>query len=121
MHPGGSERHRCRTPSVIPSSADWLALSKHALFGSRPSPCLNYLLLLAASAIHGSNCTVEPYLCAPVPADRPHDVDCSWIQSRFTTFGGTGFADGVGASESEQYLSAMYFAIVRPEFCTTHR
>lgn len=51
-------------------------------------------------------------MCQPIPNERPHEVDCSWIQSRFSTFGGTGYDDEVGASESEQYLSAMYFAIV---------
>ena len=51
-------------------------------------------------------------MCAPIPEDRPHEVDCSWIKSRFTTFGGTGYDDGVGASESEQYNSALYFTIV---------
>jgi hypothetical protein len=42
----------------------------------------------------------------------PYDVDCSWIEDRELTLGGTGAAAGVGASESEQYLSAFYFAIV---------
>lgn len=65
----------------------------------------------AWNELHGTNCT-HPYKCAPIPEDRPHNVDCGWIQSRLTTFGGTGYADGVGASEGEQYLSAIYFAMV---------
>ena len=60
-------------------------------------------------------------MCQPIPNDRPHEVDCSWIASRFTTLGGTGFDDEVGASESEQYLSAMYFAIVRHHRVSTHQ
>ena len=64
----------------------------------------------AWNAKHGSNCT--GYKCAPIPEQNPYDVDCSWIESRRDTLGGTGFAKGIGASQHEQYLSAVYFTLV---------
>ena len=60
---------------------------------------------------HGASCP-HKYSCVPIPPENPYDVDCSWIESRMQVLGGTGFADGVGASEGEQYLSAFYFALV---------
>jgi hypothetical protein len=70
---------------------------------------------------HGSTCintcaqnnvSAHRCYCIPIPTEHPYDVDCSWILSSTETFGGTGFDDGVGASEGEQYLSAFYFALV---------
>lgn len=52
------------------------------------------------------------HACAPIPELAPYDVDCSWIEDRSTSAGGTGIDDGVGASEGEQYLSAFYFSLV---------
>jgi hypothetical protein len=70
----------------------------------------------AWNAKHGSSCEANfkpgDVPCAPIPKEHPYDVDCSWIKDRKTTFGGTGYADGIGASESEQYLSAFYFSLV---------
>jgi len=65
---------------------------------------------------HGSTCEANykpgDQPCAPIPKEMPYDVDCSWIKDRATSLGGTGFADGVGASQDEQYLSAFYFSLV---------
>jgi hypothetical protein len=36
---------------------------------------------------------------------------CSWIQDRLLRVGGTGFADGVGVSEGEQYLTAFAYGL----------
>jgi hypothetical protein len=65
---------------------------------------------------HGSTCEANykpgDLPCAPIPKEYPYDVNCDWIKDRSATFGGTGFADGIGASDSEQYLSAFYFSLV---------
>jgi hypothetical protein len=66
---------------------------------------------VAWNSKHGASCD-GGYACAPVPEEAPYDVDCSWIRDRKTVAGGTGFSDGVGASEGEQYLSAFYFSLV---------
>ena len=63
---------------------------------------------------HGMACqnSGQPsHACVPIPEFAPYDVDCSWISAR-SKLGGTGYADGVGAPESEQYLSAFYFSLV---------
>eukprot|EP01047_Picozoa_sp_COSAG01_P028872 COSAG01_NODE_1957_length_8805_cov_22.976344_4_plen_532_part_00 len=66
---------------------------------------------LAWNLKHGSSC-VDKYKCTPIPKEVPYDVDCSWIKDRTETLGGTGSADGIGASAGEQYLSAFYFSLV---------
>ena len=63
------------------------------------------------NSIYGSSCT-HKYKCIPIPPENPYDVDCSWIQSRSQVLGGTGYDNGVGASEGEQYLQSFYFTLV---------
>ena len=57
---------------------------------------------------HGRTCELNRKAgdlpCAPIPQHHPYDVDCSWIQNRLHTVGGTGYADAVGAESNEQYL-----------------
>eukprot|EP01048_Picozoa_sp_COSAG05_P012997 COSAG05_NODE_1343_length_5135_cov_4.082208_4_plen_87_part_00 len=61
---------------------------------------------------HGSTCELNRKAgdlpCAPIPRNHPYDVDCSWIQNRLHTVGGTGYADAVGAEYNEQYLLRCY-------------
>lgn len=64
---------------------------------------------------HGQACQNlggPSHACVPIPPQAPYDVDCSWIMDRAESAGGTGNSKGVGASESEQYLSAFYFSLV---------
>jgi hypothetical protein len=67
----------------------------------------------AWNSVHGSSCKLDEFSCAPIPENRPYNVDCSWIRNRMTPeLGGTGDADYVGASESTQYVTAFYFSLV---------
>eukprot|EP01050_Picozoa_sp_SAG11_P009572 SAG11_NODE_910_length_6585_cov_7.205520_7_plen_413_part_00 len=63
------------------------------------------------NAKHGSSCIPADEVCNPIPKETPYDVDCSWIKDRDKVLGGTGYGNGVGASEGEQYLSAFYFSM----------
>jgi hypothetical protein len=54
----------------------------------------------------------ETAACSPVPPHEARDVDCTWLKDKSSTEGAVGMADGVGAYERSQYLTAFYFALV---------